>query len=581
MASIYKKVPLYKIVKTWEDNNPNLSEVYKLQSNNTCNKSWAEIHKDNGKYGIEFTIDKTIPEFNKGTEKCNLNWTNSFAEFESVLQGHHKTAWKQVLHEHFPEPVDATVPVPAEQDRNQEGTFHQAIQHFIQWTLNKKNPRDRQYIYLQPGGDYVFQKPMMQTPVEDLWRFEEMIQMAEALPAGDMHPPNQGLQLEWFYMFFHQEDRAKYVESGWRLIEEMLKSLTEYFKNIYNSQVADGSLHKKHKRQIEQHIRRDMRHELRKRFDEKVRHATEWRYGGDNHRNRRPERFQRPNFKWQDRGNSNRCDTYNKRDKKKDDKIPAERNKKAFKPCLVHGPKSKHTSEECYKNPRNAKRQSYDRKRLHEAHHNDAHYMSKDDESRSGTDAPAPSEYPASASSGSKEQEDENYHLQASKRMKASGHVPRKSDYPRQQREPQTVRKEKKGEKSPTFLDDDLDFTDAILIGLESIDDAGDDITNPFDFSKWWFAPVEPLGIENKGTLATVLYKMSTNIELQTRNELSSLKAMDFYGTISSGKSTGNSPKKFSTQPVYHIVTDEVYTNLEQSSAEEAMDVKSNKNSMK
>jgi hypothetical protein len=92
---------------------------------------------------------------------------------------------------------------------------------------------------------------------------------------------------------------------------------------------------------------------------------------------------------------------------------------------------------------------------------------------------------------------------------------------------------------------------------------------------------VEPLGIENMGKLATVLYNMSTNVELQISSELSSLKAMDFYGTNSSEKSTGNAPKKFSTQPVYHIVTDEVYANLEQSSAKEAMDVKSNKNSTK
>ncbi len=39
MALIYKKVPLHKVVKTWDDNNPNLSEVYKLQSNNSRNKS--------------------------------------------------------------------------------------------------------------------------------------------------------------------------------------------------------------------------------------------------------------------------------------------------------------------------------------------------------------------------------------------------------------------------------------------------------------------------------------------------------------------------------------------------------------
>ncbi len=70
----------------------------------------------------------------------------------------------------------------------------------------------------------------------------------------------------------------------------------------------------------------------------------------------------------------------------------------------------------------------------------------------------------------------------------ASGHVPCKSDYPRQQRESQKVHKEKKREKSPTFLDDDLDFTNAVLMGLETINNAvlngSDDVTNPFDFSK-------------------------------------------------------------------------------------------------
>jgi hypothetical protein len=80
--------------------------------------------------------------------------------------------------------------------------------------LNEKKRRDRQYIYLQPGRDYVFQKPMMQTPAEHLRQFEEMTRTAEALPAGDMHLLNQALQLEWYYMSFHKEDRAKYVEGG-------------------------------------------------------------------------------------------------------------------------------------------------------------------------------------------------------------------------------------------------------------------------------------------------------------------------------------------------------------------------------
>jgi hypothetical protein len=119
-----------------------------------------------------------------------------------------------VLHEHFPEPVDATLPVPVAQDCNLEENFRQALQLFIQQMLNKKKPRDRQYMYLQPGGDHGFQKPMMQMPVNHLWKFEEMICMAEAFPAGDMQLPNKALKLEWIYMSFHSKDCTKYVEMG-------------------------------------------------------------------------------------------------------------------------------------------------------------------------------------------------------------------------------------------------------------------------------------------------------------------------------------------------------------------------------
>ncbi len=72
MASIYERVPLYKVIKAWDDNNPNLSEVYKLQSNNLWNKSRVEIHKDNGKYGIEFTIDKRSSSLTKGLKNVTL-----------------------------------------------------------------------------------------------------------------------------------------------------------------------------------------------------------------------------------------------------------------------------------------------------------------------------------------------------------------------------------------------------------------------------------------------------------------------------------------------------------------------------
>jgi hypothetical protein len=68
---------------------------------------------------------------------------------------------------------------------------------------------------------------------------------------------------------------------------------------------------------------------------------------------------------------------------------------------------------------------------------------------------------------------------------------------------------------------------------------------------------------------------------LHHSKHLSSLKTADIYGTISMVNSTGNAPKIPSTQPVHHIVTDEVYTNLMQHSTKEEMDIKSNKNSPK
>ncbi len=74
-----------------------LPEVYKLMSPNPRNKNKVEIHKDSGLYGIEFTVDKTIPDFNKGADKVELDYASAFIEFENVLEGALNSAWKYVL----------------------------------------------------------------------------------------------------------------------------------------------------------------------------------------------------------------------------------------------------------------------------------------------------------------------------------------------------------------------------------------------------------------------------------------------------------------------------------------------------
>jgi hypothetical protein len=182
----------------------------------------------------------------------------------------------------------------------------------------------------------------------------------------------------------------------------MLESVAEYFENIFNLQVADGSLARKCEHQIKQRVRHEINHELRKRFHEKVCRVTEQRHGGDDRHSRQGNKYYHHNYKWQDRDDSGRRDKCDKREKKWENKTSSDCSNKVLKPCLVHGPKGKHTSKECYKNPKNNKHQVQEKKPQYKVHHNDARYTSDNDELRISTDTPVPSEDPVSASSESK-----------------------------------------------------------------------------------------------------------------------------------------------------------------------------------
>ncbi len=209
-----------------------LPVVYKLQSNDPRNKYKAEIHKDNGQLGIEFTLNKTIYEFICALEKLNLNYVTSFAEFGNVLLGRYQTNWKQVLHEHFPEPVDPEV-FELVQDHTLAGKFSRAINLFLIRTLNEKKPRDHQYNYLAPGGDHGIHKELLTSPLDHLHGFEEMLHVTKLLPKGDHPLPNAALQVEWFYKSFHCLDHTEYVCSRRKLSDKTLQTLTRYFESIF------------------------------------------------------------------------------------------------------------------------------------------------------------------------------------------------------------------------------------------------------------------------------------------------------------------------------------------------------------
>ncbi len=143
------------------------------------------------------------------------------------------------MHDHFPEPVDAGM-VPTEHDCLMEENFRRAIELSLKKALHEEKPRDRQYIYFQPGGDYNVHKLLTTKPLAHLHRWEEMLRLAELLPEGDIEKPSTSLSVEWFYMTFHRTDRAEYVRSGRKLREESLKSLAEYFETIYDSHASEG-----------------------------------------------------------------------------------------------------------------------------------------------------------------------------------------------------------------------------------------------------------------------------------------------------------------------------------------------------
>jgi hypothetical protein len=230
-----------------------------------------------------------------------------------------------------------------------------------------------------------------------------------------------------------------------------------------------------------------MHHKLRKWYNKKVRRVTEQHHGGEDCRRRQGNKYYCHDYKWQDHDDSSRRSNYNKREKKQEDRTPSDCGNKAFKTCSTHGPKSKHTSKECYKNPKNQNKcQTHENKCQYKAHHNEAHSTRDYDELRISADTPVSSEDPASASSKSKTHKDENYHLHADKKLKAGSHVLCKSDHQQHRGKSQSSQKGKKGETPPPFLDNDLNFMDTILMGLDSMDtnlNRPDDVMNPFDFN--------------------------------------------------------------------------------------------------
>ena len=136
----------------------NLPEKYKFQGRKNCKK--AEVCIDYGTLGMEFFLDRTLPQFNQACSRLDWSWPVRFLEFEGVLGDSYQTTWQEVLAEHYPEPLDEDSPSHCKT----KDDFNRAVSLFIKKSLDNEKPRDLQYVYMQSGGDHRLMKDLV-TPL--------------------------------------------------------------------------------------------------------------------------------------------------------------------------------------------------------------------------------------------------------------------------------------------------------------------------------------------------------------------------------------------------------------------------------
>jgi hypothetical protein len=156
MASNYEKEPIFVLERTWDDQDK-LPEKHKFQGNSSLK---AKVNIDSGTYGMEFFLEKTLPQFNQAGSKLDWSWPQMFLEFENVLGDSYRTTWLEVLIEHFPEPVGKETNISC----NEKEDFDHAISFFICKILHNKKPHDLQYIYMAPGGNCRLTKDLLTLP---------------------------------------------------------------------------------------------------------------------------------------------------------------------------------------------------------------------------------------------------------------------------------------------------------------------------------------------------------------------------------------------------------------------------------
>jgi hypothetical protein len=109
------------------------SSQKKIKFSGTSGK--AEVHVDSGSLGMEYFYEKTLLDFLQAATKLNWSWYETFLEFENVLAGSYKTAWCEVVKDHFSEERSIV------ETQNNKAGFYKAVRLFVCTILHSETPR--------------------------------------------------------------------------------------------------------------------------------------------------------------------------------------------------------------------------------------------------------------------------------------------------------------------------------------------------------------------------------------------------------------------------------------------------------
>ena len=406
MASIFEKEPIFSHERLWDDTTK-LPEKYKFSGR----AGKAEVHMDSGSLGMEFFYEKTLPDFVQAATKLDWDWYETFSQFENVLEGSYKTAWREVVRDHFSD-ESAIVEM-----QNDEAGFHRAVRLFVCTILDSETPRDVQYVYLAPGGDHQIRKDLLTAPRDHARRFKEMLRIAELLPPGETPPPSEKLAVQWYYMTYHRADRAEYVKSGKKLADETIETLSAYFQSLFAQRKIDGTLERHEVERLRNRAKRTLANDIREKREARrsnharreTRERERGRYDGSrSHRrgsdDRRNDDRRRTAYGRSGRDGRGR---YNNQPKRGDRDGGGDRERRRDGDDRGTTPEKKPWKKNG--DEKKDRRDDRDRRKKIEAHHADNRYTSSDDESKNDDENTDVDDDDVSRSTASSDAGDDNF----------------------------------------------------------------------------------------------------------------------------------------------------------------------------